>query len=323
MKKISRRTAGILMAVSSLPSRHGCGTFGASAYRFVDYCAEAGFHLWQLLPLNPLGYGNSPYQPYSSMAFDDIYLDLDILIEEGLLKEAPSFREDAEKVDFQASSAYRLPYLKEAFRNAKEKGFKPERFLKKNPWAKVWGYFMLNKRRYPTSWDAWPKEVKEWINGPHRIKKEDLEDFEFEIWLQEELLKQFSALRAYCHKKGVLLMGDLPFYSGFDSADVYGNQDQFRLHKINRKPTVVAGVPPDYFSPTGQRWGNPIYDWKKLKQENYSYLIDRIAFTSRMYDLVRLDHFRAFDTYYVIPAYCPTAMVGKWVVAPGKKFFKT
>ena len=323
MKKISKRTAGILMSVTSLPSRHGCGSFAGSAYGFVDFVSEAGFRLWQLLPLNPLGFGNSPYQPYSSMALDDIYLDLDVLIEEGLLKEVPDFNADAGRVDFKAVASFRLPYLKEAFKAAKEKGYNPAKFQKKNPWVKQWAYFMMNKRRFDCSWDAWPEEVRNWINGSQRIKPEDKEDIEFEIFLQDKLYEQFWKLRNYAHEKGILLMGDLPFYSGFDSADVYCNQDQFRLHKINRRPTVVAGVPPDYFSPTGQRWGNPIYDWKAMRKDHYSYLIDRIAFSSRLYDLLRLDHFRAFDTYYVIPSYCPTAMIGHWVEAPGYRFFDT
>lgn len=323
MKKIKKRTAGILMSVTSLPSRHGCGSFAGSAYGFVDFASAAGFRLWQLLPLNPLGFGFSPYQPYSSMALDDIYLDLDKLIEEGLLDEVPDFNKDAGRVDFKAVAAFRLPYLKKAYAKAKERGFDPKRFLKKNPWAKEWGYYMMTKRRIDTPWNEWPEEQREWIHGSKRIKKEDLDDFGFEVFLQEKLYEQYNALRDYAHSKGLLLMGDLPFYSGFDSADVYCNQDQFRLHKINRKPTVVAGVPPDYFSPTGQRWGNPIYNWKAMRKDKYGYLVERVAFSAKLYDLLRLDHFRAFDTYYVIPSYCPNAMVGKWVEAPGYRFFDT
>ncbi len=323
MKKIQSRSAGVLMALSSLPGKYGCGDFGESAYRFIDFAKKAGFRLWQLLPLNPLGYGHSPYQPFSSNAMSDLYLSLDALVKERLLDEVPPFNADADRVDYEAVAAFRLPYLKAAFAKAKKKGYSPRGFLARNRWAKNWAYFMMNKRRFGCSWDQWPEENRKWIDGPRRIKKKDREDYEFEIWLQEKLFEQFAKLRAYAKKNHILLMGDMPFYVGYDSNDVYANKDQFLLDPETAQPTSVAGVPPDYFSPTGQRWGNPIYDWDKLIKTDYRFFADRVGFCGKMFDLVRLDHFRAFDTYWKIPASEETAMVGEWVEAPGKDFFNT
>lgn len=320
------RSAGILLSVTALPSRHGIGDFGKEAKEFIDHLAEMGFKVWQILPLNPLGYGNSPYQPYSSFAIDEQFVDLDGLVDDGLLKSVPDFNADAPKVHYDAVKAFKLPYLKEAFGAfIKREGSAKliEKFKKSHPWVGDWAVFMTFKRRYPTSWNEWPSEAQNWIKSRPALSKEDQEACNFEIWLQMVLYAQWNAIHEYAKKKGIKIIGDIPFYVGFDSCDVWANQETFLLDPDTHLPTVVAGVPPDYFSAIGQRWGNPIYDWKRLEANGFEFIINRIHLNAVLYDILRLDHFRAFDTYWEIPASCPTAVDGQWKEPPGYLFFDT
>ena len=320
---MKERSAGILLSVTALPSRHGIGDFGVNARRFIDHLAKMGFKVWQILPLNPLGYGNSPYQPFSSFAIDEQFVDLDQLTKEGLIGKTPDFNADAPKVHYDAVKAFKFPYLKEAFAKYLELHGQGAitKFRKGHPWVEDWSVFMTFKRHYPSSWNEWPKEAQDWIKTRPALSEEMKKECLFEIWLQMILYRQWNKVHAYAKKKGIRIIGDIPFYVGFDSCDVWSNQDTFLLDPETHLPTVVAGVPPDYFSAVGQRWGNPIYDWKKLQKNGFEFIINRIHLNACLYDILRLDHFRAFDTYWEIPASCPTAVDGKWIEPPGYEFF--
>ena len=320
-----RRLAGILLAVSSLPNRHGIGDFGPEAYKFVDLLEKSNVKIWQILPLNPLGFGNSPYQPYSSKAMDELYISLDVLYKWGLLKEeVPSFRESENSVNYDEVRAFKREYLELAFKNFKRKIKLKEEFeawCKENPWANDFGIFMaFQKANDKETWTNWPKEMKEYLNNRELDLTPYLEAIEIEKFIQFILFKQWNELKEYANSKGIMIMGDVPFYVGLDSLDVWSDKDEFLLDE-NGIPTHVAGVPPDYFSADGQRWGNPIYNWEKMKANNFKFWMERLGFASKLYDIVRIDHFRAFDTYWKIPASCPTAVEGEWCQAPGYEIF--
>lgn len=318
-----KRCAGILCPVSALPSRFGIGDFGENSYRFVDLLHEGDFRLWQILPLNPLGYGHSPYQPFSSFALDELYVDLDALWKDGLIEKPVSYNETMDRVHYEDIRIYKTPYLDKAYKNALSRDPKClESFISTHPWVKNWSVFMSMKRsEMLAGWDHWPKEKQEKINqGYEGLSKEEKFAADYEIWLQKTLYEQWMKLKDYANKKDIRIIGDLPFYVGYDSCDVYEAQDEFLLDE-NKEPAWIAGVPPDYFSKTGQRWGNPIYHWERFKKEGYSLILNRIKLNASLYDILRLDHFRAFDTYWKIPASCPTAVDGSWVEAPGYEVF--
>lgn len=314
------REAGILLPLSSLPSNYGIGDMGSYSYELIDLLEKGGFHIWQILPTNPLGYGNSPYQPYSSFAGDEIYISLDELVKEGLLKrKPPQFQKDSESVDYENVRQYKTTYLRQAFEN-----FIPDEAYEefaKNDWVYLYGVFLtLKKKNDLQCWNEWPIEEQEWIKN----QKFDLtpyeEDIRYEMFIQYMFYKQWMKLKKYANDKNIRIMGDIPFYVGIDSLDVWSNQKSFLLG-ADGKPTFIAGVPPDYFSATGQRWGNPIYDWDYLKEHDYEFWLNRIAYNSELFDIIRIDHFRAFDTYWKIPSSCPTAIEGEWLEAPGYEIF--
>lgn len=317
------RTSGILLAVSSLPSRHGIGDFGPSAFTFVDLLKKAHMPIWQMLPLNPLGYGNSPYQPYSSKAIEPLYLSLDALIEEGLLvAPIPDFQPASSRVDYDAVRTFKEPYFRQAFdRFVVTQAFVS--FLDQNSWVYDYAVFMTFKREHELRmWTTWDKDFKRWIHQ----KNLDLSPYErsiqYECFLQYMVLKQFQTLRQYARSQGIRFVGDIPIYVGIDSSDVWTQQSLFMLDEQG-EPTFIAGVPPDYFSPTGQRWGNPLYRWDVLEQTGFHFWIDRLAYNATLFDIIRIDHFRAFDTYWKIPSSCPTAEEGAWIEAPGYALFNT
>jgi 4-alpha-glucanotransferase len=317
------RTSGVLCPVSSLPSDYGIGDFGEKSRIFVDLLARAGFKMWQVLPLNPLGYGHSPYQPFSSFALEELYVDLKALQKGGLIGEVASFEKDSAKVLYEAIRDFKAPYLQKAFETEMRKDPRClEGFQSSHPWVTSWSLFMMNKRRNNlVSWVEWPQEQQEMINHPDALTLEEKAKASFEIWLQKTLYQQWRGLKKYANDKGIRLIGDVPFYVGFDSCDVWASQDSFLLDPLTKEPSWIAGVPPDYFSKTGQRWGNPIYDWPLLEKRHFSFIINRLERNGELYDVIRLDHFRAFDTFWKIPASCPTAIEGTWVEAPGYQFF--
>lgn len=313
------RLAGILMPVASLPSDYGVGDFGRHSYQFIDLLQEAKVKIWQILPLNPLGYGNSPYQPYSSYAGDELYISLDLLEKNRLIKKAMPFQQKATQIDYELVREYKKKYLEEAYGN-----FTPNKRYQefiKTEWVYEYSVFTaLKKKNAPVSWSDWPEEEKNWVCD----KKYDVsilkEDIDYEMFLQFLFYEQWMRLKRYANQKGIKIMGDIPFYVGLDSQDVWANQECFLLG-ADSMPTFVAGVPPDYFSKTGQRWGNPIYDWENLKNTKFSFWVDRLAHCNKIYDIIRIDHFRAFETYWKIPASCETAEQGEWVEAPGYEVF--
>jgi 4-alpha-glucanotransferase len=316
------RTSGILLAVSSLPSPYGIGDFGHEAYRFVDHMVETGTKLWQVLPLNPLGYGNSPYQPYSSKAMDELYLSLALLHEQGLIKKPKPFQPDSVKVNYDAVRTYKTKYYQEAF-----KAFQPNtayaRFLKENPWVEMYAIFVTFKELHQLQmWTTWQKEFKTYVKNRALDLTPYLPRIQYHQMIQFLLFQQFTLLKHYANQHGVLLVGDIPIYVGIDSIDVWMNQSQFML-TADGEPTHIAGVPPDYFSKTGQRWGNPLYRWDVMEKDGFKFWIDRLRYNATLFDMIRIDHFRAFDTYWKIPSTCPTAVEGAWIEAPGYALFNT
>jgi 4-alpha-glucanotransferase len=317
------RTSGILLAVSSLPSQYGVGDFGKEAYRFIDLLKKTGMSWWQVLPLNPLGYGNSPYQPYSSKAMDELYISLDLLKEEGLIHSTlSSFEPSAVRVNYEGARQHKNTYLKEAFLN-----FKPNtdyhHFLKNNKWVEMYAIFMTFKQVHQLQmWTLWDKEFKNYVKNKALDLTPYQKDIDYQQFLQYIVYLQYMKLKKYANEQGILMVGDIPIYVGIDSNDVWTDQSQFMLDDKG-EPTHIAGVPPDYFAVTGQRWGNPLYRWDVMEQNQFQFWVDRLGYNQKLFDVIRIDHFRAFDTYWKIPSSCPTAVEGAWIEAPGYALFDT
>lgn len=328
-RKIGKeRMMGVLMPVASLPSQDGVGSFGKEAYRFIDSLKRMGMKIWQILPLNSLGYGNSPYQPFSSYAGDEIYIDLDLLEEQGYLQKgrvAYCDRETNKKISYEAARVYKTTYLKEAYKTfwKKDSQMKEFREFQERDWVYPYAVFMaLKKQNNLRCWNEWPKEQQDWILNRKYDVTHLKEEIQYQMFLQYMFLKQWEELKKYANKNGIRIMGDIPFYVGIDSVDVWSCRENFLLD-AEGKPCFIAGVPPDYFSATGQRWGNPIYNWDYMKQNQFEFWINRLMYSNELYDIIRIDHFRAFDTYWKIPASCETAIDGEWVEAPGYELFDT
>lgn len=318
------KKAGILWPLASLNGSHGIGDFGKASYDFIDISKKAGFDMWQILPLNPLGFGNSPYQPYSSYAGDEIYISLDMLYDDGLLEEKVAHLEQKDRVDYNYVRDFKGKYLKKAYLKFKEKNLEnSEAYKKFLEFDFVYDYAVfltLKKANKLIAWNEWPSEQKNWIID----KKLDLKAFEdqinYEIFIQYTFFDQWMKLKSYANKNGIKIIGDVPFYVGLDSLDVWQNQKYFEITEEG-KPILIAGVPPDAFSDKGQRWGNPIYKWSEIEKDGFKFWIDRLRYNAKLYDIVRLDHFRAFDTYWQIDAKNDTAIIGEWIPAPGYKLF--
>ncbi len=316
------REAGVLIPLSSLPSDYGIGDMGKYSYEFLDLLKQAGIKIWQILPLNPLGFGNSPYQPYSSFAGDEIYISLEQLYKDNYLNQQPEvFNTDKTRVDYDAVRKYKQKYLKEAFSN-----FKPtdsyDDFVSQK-WVYLYAVFLtLKKKNNLECWNKWKEEHKKWIKDRKCDLSEYEDDIKYEMFIQYIFYEQWMKLKDYANQNGIKIMGDIPIYVGIDSLDVWSNQENFLLDE-NGEPIFIAGVPPDYFSKTGQRWGNPIYNWDYMAQNNYKFWKDRFSYNAKLFDIIRIDHFRAFDTYWKIPAECETAIDGKWIEAPGYDLFDT
>lgn len=319
------RQAGILLAVSSLPAKHGIGDFGPSARTFIRKAHKTGFKLWQILPINPLGYGNSPYQPFGSKPFDELYISLEILQKEGLLKNVPTYFAASKKVHYERVRKFKLRYLKRAFINykkLKKRGFKA--WVKRNDWVNTYATFITFKKDNDlVQWHYWKAEQRAWILDQTSVDLAPYaEAIEFEKWLQYIAYTQWQKLRKYAHKYDIQIVGDIPIYVGIDSIDVWENRKAFLLDEDDF-PTFVGGVPGDYFNADGQLWGNPLYDWEYLEQTNFAFWIDRLRYAHKLYDYVRIDHFRAFDSYWKIPAGSLKATTGHWDYPPGYKLFDT
>ena len=311
------KDTGILMAVSSLPGPYGAGDLGDEAIRWIDLLAGSGVGVWQLLPLGPTGYGNSPYQTYSARAGDPLYLSLAALYQAGLLEELPApFGLPAGRVDYEQVRALREPWLRRAY-----EAFRPDgayAAFAAQGWVRDYAVFAaLKAKHHLACWLDWPEPDRSWPQTRDPAVTVDLEaEIGYQTFLQYQFLLQWNRVRDYAHSRGLRLMGDIPFYVGIDSVEVWAGRENFLLDGDGR-PTFIAGVPPDYFSATGQRWGNPIYDWDRLRADGYRFWVERIGYCQTLFDLIRIDHFRAFDTFWKIPAACPTAMDGQWIEAPG------
>ncbi|MDE6963383.1 MAG: 4-alpha-glucanotransferase [Lachnospiraceae bacterium] len=323
------RTSGILLPVSSIPSAYGIGSFSKEAYEFVDFLERAGQSYWQILPLGPTGYGDSPYQSFSTFAGNPYYIDLEELIEEGLLTkeqcEARDFGTNEAYVDYEKIYKSRFVVLKEAFDNSRiEENEDFQAFAKENAfWLSDYSLYMAAKDSYKgKSWSEWDEDIR--LRRPEAIEKyrnqlkEEILFYEFQQYLFDT---QWRKLKKYANDRGVKIIGDIPIYVALDSADTWANPELFQLDE-NRRPTGVAGCPPDAFSATGQLWGNPLYKWDYHKETEYAWWIQRISYCYKLYDVVRIDHFRGFDEYYNIPFGDTTAEFGRWEKGPGYDLFK-
>ncbi len=324
------RTSGILLPVASLNSKYGIGAFSKEAYEFIDFLEKAGVRYWQVLPLGPTGYGDSPYQSFSTFAGNPYFIDLDRLVESGWItkKDCDSidWGSDPARVDYEKIYRGRFRILKKAYRKSRieeDKDFRA--FEKKNSyWLKDYALFMAIKDKHKgKSFDLWPDELrlhkKEALAAVLKDKK-TAEDYGCYRFIQYMFSKQWAELKRYANGKNISIIGDIPIYVAYDSADSWAAPGLFQVDKKGY-PTGVAGCPPDYFSATGQLWGNPLYDWEYHKKTGYDWWIKRLAYCFELYDVVRIDHFRGFDEYYNIPYGAENAVNGRWETGPGYALF--
>ncbi len=324
-----RHKSGILMPISSLPSAYGIGSFGKGAYDFVDFLVETKTKCWQVLPLNPTSYGDSPYQSPASVAGNPYFIDLEILHKKGLLtkEELKENKNDSKKVDYGWLFNTRYTALRKAYARFKEGGEDKspayKSYLKKNAhWLPDYSLFMALKVNYNYSeWTSWSDEHRD-VAKARECRGEFAAECGFWEWVQFEFDAQWQALLCYAHSFGIVVIGDMPIYVAHDSMDVWCAPEQFLLDE-DYNPTVVAGCPPDGYCADGQLWGNPIYNWELMKNDGFSWWQKRIGQSFRMYDILRIDHFRGFAGYYNIPYGEPTARNGKWDSAPGIELFRT
>lgn len=318
------RASGILLPISALPSPYGIGTLGKAAYAFADFLHAAGQKYWQLLPLGPTSYGDSPYQSFSTFAGNPYFIDLDLLAEEGLLDKedlaAADWGNDPRYVDYGKIYEVRFDVLRRSFLRGRERDREAvERFQAENPWLKNYALYMAVKAHFGMkSWLEWPDEAIR-VRAPEavaRYEKELAEDVAFYTYLQYLFFKQWGELREYIHSLGIRIIGDLPIYVAMDSADVWAEPEFFQLGEGNI-PTEVSGVPPDYFSADGQLWGNPLYDYDRMRQDGFGWWIRRVEGASRLFDVIRIDHFRGLESYWAVPYGAETAREGRWRKGPG------
>ena len=324
MEQYIKRSSGILMPLYALPSPYGIGTLGRAARDFVDFLSAAGQSWWQMLPVGPTSYGDSPYQSPSTYAGNPYFIDLDLLVADGLLKQseidAVHWGDDPERVDYGRLYEHRLTLLEQATaRGWKRDANKVAAFVQQNKtWLPDYALFMALKRHFSmVCWLEWPEEIR--LRKPaalEQYRKELAEDIRLFTYIQYLFFTQWSALRDYAHKNGVGIIGDLPIYVALDSVDVWASPESFQLD-TKGFPTAVSGVPPDYFSEDGQLWGNPLYNYEAMAKDGYSWWIRRVDGATKLYDIIRIDHFRGFDTYWSVPYGAETAKDGHWVKGPG------
>lgn len=321
------RQSGILLHLTSLPGPEGCGTLGQEARAFVDFLAESGMSIWQVLPISPTGYGESPYQSFSTFAGNPNMIDLRTLVEEGLLPELPPIEtQETNHVDFPAVIAYKEEALRTAYRHAKAKVKEQQaQFLEEQAhWLKDYALFRAIKRHYSNaSWMDWPDENirKRTPDALAFYSSQFRDEMDFHVFTQYLFFRQWGVLKAYANGKGIQLFGDMPIYVAMDSADTWANPECFELD-VNRRPTRVAGVPPDYFAANGQLWGNPLYNWKAHQADGYAWWLRRLSAMGSYYDLIRVDHFIGFANFYAVRSGAATARWGAWRIGPGRHFFE-
>ena len=323
---MSERAAGILMPISSLPSEYGIGCFSKSAYEFVDWLKGAGQSYWQILPLGPTSYGDSPYQSFSTFAGNPYFISLDELIEEGVLTRAECEKVNWGKakgsIDYEKIYNGRYPLLRKAYERSKiSENPEYQKFVNENSWwLSDYALFMALKSHFNNvSWGEWETDIK--FRKPEamsRYEEQLSDDIGYWKFIQFEFYLQWNALKQYANSNGIEIIGDIPIYMGYDSVDVWANQGEFQLDE-NLTPIKVAGVPPDAFSDAGQKWGNPLYDYDKMEANGFSWWRKRMAASAKLYDVIRIDHFIGIVKYYTIPADMPDARQGEYRQGPGQK----
>ena len=326
------RTCGVLMHITSLPSPYGVGTLGSEAYKFVDFLKKAGQTYWQILPVGPTGFGDSPYQSYSAFAGNPMLIDIDELIKAGLVseddKDLKILAEKKEFADFGQMFSFKRLILAKAHaafaaNSDSEQKYLFGKFCRKNAW---WldDYAMFMSMKYffkQVMWTEWADSYR--LRDPQTLAKYAEEHgVDIDCWkfMQFLFFRQYKDLKKYANKRGISIYGDMPIYVSMDSSDIWANPEMFMLDS-DRKPTKVAGCPPDDFSPTGQLWGNPLYDWAYMDKNNYKWWIKRVQYSAKLFDLTRIDHFRGFESFYAIPSGDKTAEHGEWLQGPSMKLF--
>lgn len=322
------RSSGVLMHISSLPGPFGSGVLGKEALDFIDFLQECGFKNWQILPLNPIDKYNSPYKSPSAFAGNYMYIDPRSLICIGLLSkeevESCYIKHSSNICDFENSKIKMLTLLKLAFSRTREDTINEiEKFSKHNKWLEPYALFMsVKESENGAHWWEWKNGYCDYEYCLHDYNK-FTHSINFWKFVQYMFFSQWNMLKGYANSKGINIIGDIPFYVSLDSADVWSNTYYFDLNVESYKPNAVAGVPPDYFSENGQLWGNPLFNWDALKEEGYCWWIDRFKFLNRNFDMIRIDHFRAFSSYWAIPYGAKTARNGRWLKGPSRDFFNT
>jgi 4-alpha-glucanotransferase len=326
----SKRRAGVLLHPTSLPSRYGIGDLGDELIAFLDWAASAGMTVWQVLPLNPPGYGYSPYGCLSSFAGNPLLISPQKLLAADLLPESavagvPEFDDD--RVEWDRVTALKRELLRASFSHFENNARQEQRaafgkFQRDNKWLPDWALYASLKEKFDENqWSAWPRELAQRDKEAMAAAATELaDDIRFHKYVQWLFFTQWAAVREVAFARGIQIMGDVPIYVACDSADVWANRNLFLLNERG-EPTVVAGVPPDYFSATGQRWGNPLYDWDRMRATNFRWWVARIRANLRFADVIRLDHFRGFAAYWEIPASEATAIHGRWLPGPGRALF--
>ncbi len=326
----NERKSGILLHITSLPGPDGIGTLGKEAFQFVDFLENTGQKIWQILPLGPVGYGNSPYQCYSAFAGNPLLIDLDYVVREGLLSKEDLEEKPASplyRINFEQVEEWKYPLLKKAFENfTKSNRLQNEyhHFLNEHYWwLNDYALFMAAKGHFKNViWTEWDTELK--FRKENALDKYSTlldEEIRFRKFMQFLFFRQWFRLKEYAHSKDVLILGDLPLYVSGDSVDVWSNTDIFRLDD-NLNQIAMGGVPPDYFSETGQLWGNPVFNWERIEERNYDWWLARLHFNLNLFDQVRIDHFRGLEAYWSVPAGEKNAIKGEWVKSKGYELLK-
>jgi 4-alpha-glucanotransferase len=325
------RSSGVLLHPTSFPGKYGIGEFNEYAYAFVDFLSATGQKLWQVLPLGPTGYGDSPYQCFSAFAGNPLLISLDALVKENALapddlQDVPAFPEGC--VDFGPVIEYKNRVLRKSFgyfsqyATAKQVSDFQVYCERNADWLDDYALFMALKDAHSGQvWDTWEHDIarhEPWAVAQWRAELSS--EMDIYRYMQFQFFKQWNALKAYANARGIRILGDIPIFVAHDSADAWAHRELFFFNE-DLSPTFIAGVPPDYFSPTGQRWGNPLYRWDVMKQQGFAWWIERCRSAFSIYDIVRIDHFRGFEAYWEVPASEPTAIKGRWVKAPGHELF--
>ncbi len=325
-----KRTAGVLLPISSLPSRYGIGCFSKSAYDFIDWLSEAGQSYWQILPLGPTSYGDSPYQSFSTFAGNPYFISLETLTAEGLLTaeecDAADLGSQEDDIDYKKLYDNRYPLLHKAYErsNIADNPDYQQYISQNSQWLFDYALFMALKDLFGgIPWNKWPEDIRLRRDTEiDRYRSELHSEIEFQQYMQYLFFRQWNDLKTYAGKKGIRIIGDIPIYVAMDSSDAWAHPELFQLDESN-VPLAVAGCPPDGFSADGQLWGNPLYRWDYHKDTGYEWWISRLAYCFQMYDVVRIDHFRGFDEYYSIPYGAKTAANGHWEKGPGIDLFRS